>query len=127
MKNELVIKRCMKCGAVVKVMEDCHCENCGIMCCGEEMQVLTANSVDAAIEKHVPTYVREGDKIKVKVNHVMEDEHYIEWICLKTGNREEYVNLEPNKDAVAEFSIVQTGTLYAYCNKHGLWSVKIDE
>mgnify|MGYP006338318157 CR=1 FL=1 len=50
MKNNLIIKKCMSCGAIVKVLKDCTCNNCGIKCCGEEMQILLPNSVDAAIE-----------------------------------------------------------------------------
>ena len=48
--NELIIKKCNKCGALVKVFKDCP----DISCCGEEMRELVPNSVDAAIEKHVP-------------------------------------------------------------------------
>ncbi len=127
MKNELIIKKCLKCGAIVKVIEDCYCEDCGIMCCNEQMQMIKANSVDAAIEKHIPTYVVEEDKVKVRVNHVMEEDHYIEWICLKTKEKEEYVYLQPNEDAVAIFDNVKSGILYAYCNKHGLWKVDIEK
>ena len=28
---------CAKCGALVKVLIDCTCENCGIKCCGEHL------------------------------------------------------------------------------------------
>ena len=65
MKNNLIIKKCMSCGAIVKVLKDCTCNNCGIKCCGEEMQILLPNSVDAAIEKHVPTYEKVEDEILV--------------------------------------------------------------
>ena len=76
MNKELLIKKCMKCGAIVKVIEDCKCgEDCGIKCCGEKMTVLKPNSVDAAVEKHVPTYEVKDGKIYARVNHVMEDEH----------------------------------------------------
>ena len=87
MKNNLIIKKCMSCGAIVKVLKDCTCNNCGIKCCGEEMQILLPNSVDAAIEKHVPTYEKVEDEILVKVNHVMEKEHFIEWISLVKENK----------------------------------------
>ena len=79
--KELVIKKCLKCGALAEVLQDCKCENCGIKCCGQEMFSLVPNSVDAAFEKHVPTYQVVGDEVLVKVNHVMEEEHYIEWIA----------------------------------------------
>ena len=61
MKNELVIKRCKSCGATVKVIDDCNCNECGIICCGEPMEKLVPNSVDAAVEKHVPTYEKVDD------------------------------------------------------------------
>ena len=77
MKNELLIKKCASCGALVKVIEDCTCENCGIKCCGEEMKLLVPNSVDAAVEKHVPNYEKVEDEIFVTVNHVMEKEHFL--------------------------------------------------
>lgn len=126
MKNELIIKKCLKCGAIVKVIQNCECDDCGIMCCNEKMVEMRPNSVDAAVEKHVPTYVIEDNMLKVRVNHVMDSDHYIEWICLKTETKEECVYLKPNEDAVAVFLNVQSGTLYAYCNKHGLWHTKIE-
>ena len=29
-----MLKRCNKCGALVKVLRDCNCNNCEILCCG---------------------------------------------------------------------------------------------
>lgn len=72
MKNELIIKKCLKCGALVEVINDCNCSECGITCCGEPMVKLISNSVDASFEKHIPTFEHRGDEILVKVNHVME-------------------------------------------------------
>ena len=126
MKKELVVKKCKSCGATVKVIKDCNCNGCGIICCGEPMEKLVPNSVDAAVEKHVPTYEREGDKIIVKVNHVMEEEHYIEWICLVTENRECMVKFSAGESAEAKFSYVPGSTLYSYCNKHGLWKTEVE-
>lgn len=121
MKRELVLKKCEKCGAVIKVIEDCKCDNCGIKCCDEQMKVIKPNSVDAAVEKHVPTYEIVEDEIFVKVNHVMEKEHYIEWIAMVTDTREEFVELYPEQNAECRFKYVPGAKLYAYCNKHGLW------
>lgn len=120
------IKRCKKCGAMVRVYEDCNCSGCGIQCCGEAMEELKANSTDAAVEKHVPVYEVKGDKIVVRVNHVMEEEHFIEWIMFVTKERECLVRLEPGKEAVAEFHYVPGSTVYEYCNKHGLWKVEVE-
>ena len=84
------------------------------------------NSVDAAVEKHVPTYEVEGNEIVVKVNHVMEEEHFIEWITLVSENKEETVMLSPEKVAEARFEYIPGSTLYAYCNKHGLWKKDVE-
>lgn len=125
MKKELKIKKCNSCGAIVKVLEDCTCDNCGIQCCGEEMKVVVPNSVDAAVEKHVPTYEKVEDEIFVTVNHVMEKEHYIEWISLVSENKEITVTLYPEQNAEARFPYIPGSTVYAYCNKHGLWKCEV--
>ena len=95
MKNELKIKKCQKCGALIEVINDCTCGDCGITCCGKPMVRLISNSVDASFEKHIPTFEHIADEILVKVNHVMEKEHFIEWIAL-VNNKDIYkVNLSP--------------------------------
>ena len=126
MRNELIIKKCKSCGATVKVIEDCNCAGCGIVCCNEQMEKLVPNSVDAAVEKHVPTYEKIEDEILVKVNHVMEKEHYIEWISLVKENKEITVKLYPEQDAEVRFPYIAGSTIYAYCNKHGLWKNEVE-
>lgn len=118
---ELIVKKCDSCGAVVKAIKDCECPGCGFTCCDKPMRELKPNSVDAAVEKHVPQYEVKGDKIVATVNHVMEDEHYIEWISLVTEDTEDCRYFKPGKVATAEFDYVPGSKLYAYCNKHGLW------
>lgn len=122
--KDLVIKKCLKCGAIVKVIEDCNCDDCGIKCCGEQMKELRVNSTDGVTEKHKPTYKFDNDKLVVTVNHVMDSDHYIEWICLVTDNKEEYICLK--KEPKAIFNKVTNGKIYAYCNKHGLWVTDIE-
>ena len=124
--RELTLKKCTNCGALVKVIKDCACDNCGVKCCDKEMIVVKANSTDAAFEKHVPTYERKNGKLIVKVNHVMEEEHYIEWICLVTEIKEEYRYFKPGDTLECEFEDVTDGTLYSYCNKHSLWNTNIE-
>ena len=121
----MIIKKCLKCGAIVKVINDCTCSDCGIICCGTPMKEMMANTSDGAIEKHKPTYIVDGDKLIVTVNHVMDLDHYIEWICLVTEDREEYRYLKPNVEASVTFDKVLSGKIYSYCNKHGLWMEEI--
>lgn len=125
MSKELVIKKCNKCGAIIKVLEDCNCP-CGIQCCGEEMKTLVPNSVDAAVEKHVPTYEVKDGKIFIRVNHVMEEEHYIEWISIVYDNKEVTTYFKPGDEPVAKCEYVPGSTIYAYCNKHSLWKKEVE-
>ena len=37
---------CEKCGAMVKVLVDCTCVNCGIKCCGETMKEISKEEAD---------------------------------------------------------------------------------
>ena len=122
MKKELIIKKCLKCGSLIEIINDCNCEECGIMCCGEKMMEIKPNTIDASFEKHVPTYEKVEDEIFVKVNHVMEKEHYIEWIAMVTDTSVYKVKLYPEQNAECRFKYIPNSKLYAYCNKHGLWS-----
>jgi superoxide reductase len=95
-----------------------------LVCCGQEMTKLSANSTDAAQEKHVPVVTNENGKIKVTVGstlHPMLPEHHIEWIALVSEDRIDLKYLQPGMQPVAEFENVKNGTVYAYCNLHGLW------
>lgn len=123
---ELLIKKCKKCGATVKVIKDCNCNGCGIVCCGEPMNTIVANSVDAAVEKHIPTYEVKDNKIFVTVNHVMEEEHYIEWISIVSEGRECITYLKPGMEAKTHFKYIPGSTIYAYCNKHELWKKEVE-
>ena len=124
--KEFVIKKCLKCGATVRVIEDCHCDNCGIQCCGEQMKELIPNSVDAAVEKHVPSYEIKDDKIYVTVNHVMDEDHFIEWVAFEFEDKEVIKHFKPSEEAVTHCKYVPGSTIYAYCNKHGLWKKEVE-
>lgn len=87
-------------------------------------------SVDAALEKHVPVYKKEDDKIKVQVGsvyHPMEEDHYIMWIILVKDNEViDRVNLKPGDVPEAEFNYVSGSEIYACCNLHSVWKCDVD-
>lgn len=120
--SELIIKKCAHCGEIVKVIKD---EGCDIICCGEPMKTLVPNSVDAAVEKHVPMIEVQGDKVLVTVNHVMEDDHYIEWVSIENDKQSCTKYFKPGEKAETHFKNIPGSTIYAYCNKHGLWKKEI--
>lgn len=86
---------------------------------------IVANSVDAAIEKHVPQYHIENDKVKIEVLHVMEEDHYIEWIMAEYKDKQMIKYFKPGQEATFTVDYEEDLILYAYCNKHGLWSNKV--
>ena len=120
---EVKFYRCNHCGNIVAVVKD---GGVTPSCCGEPMELLVAGSTDAAAEKHVPVVARDGNHIVVSVGevaHPMTEEHYIEWIALEADGRLEIHYLKPGQTPATFFAGgVKTGTVYAYCNLHGLWS-----
>ena len=49
----MTLKQCKTCGTLIKVLKNDSEKN--IQCCGEKMENIIPNSVDAAAEKHIPT------------------------------------------------------------------------
>lgn len=116
--------RCELCGNMVALIKK---GGGTLVCCGQNMTKLVANSTDAATEKHVPVVVKEGDKLLVTVGatlHPMLPEHHIEWIALVNDGKVVVKYLKPGDEPKAEFHAA-SGTVYAYCNLHGLWKADV--
>jgi len=116
------VYKCAKCGNVVEVL---HVGGGTLSCCGESMQELKENTVDASKEKHIPvvTAIAGGYKVVVgSIEHPMEATHYIEFIELVTPNGVLRKNLNPGDKPEAIF-ITEEKEVYAreFCNLHGLW------
>ena len=115
--------KCKKCGKILEVVN----KGCPVVvCCGEEMTELKANTNDGATEKHVPVIEQNGDKVTVKVGsvvHPMEADHYIQWIEIETDKGIQRKFLNPGEEPKATFTLSGEKLLAAYefCNKHGLW------
>lgn len=128
MKCERKFYRCGVCGNLVGLI---HSGGGEMVCCGQPMQLLVPNTVDASAEKHVPVVTRDGNKITVRVGsaeHPMTDEHYIQWIYLLTPSGGQRKCLAPSDKPEATFCVCcEDGEFeaYAYCNLHGLWSAKL--
>ena len=118
--------KCKKCGKIVEVVN----KGCPVAaCCGEEMTELKANTMDGAVEKHVPVIEADGDKVTVKVGsavHPMEADHYIQWIEIETAKGVQRRYLKPGEAPEAVFALAGEKLIaaYEYCNKHGLWKAE---
>ena len=126
MTEKMQVYKCDNCGNIVTVL---HAGKGELVCCGEPMKLIQANTVDAAQEKHVPVIEKTGDgawKIKVgSVPHPMEDKHYIEWIHVVADGKGCRTFLNPGEAPEAEFEIkADKIEAYEYCNIHGLWKAE---
>ncbi len=94
---------------------------------GQKLVPLVAGAVDAAKEKHVPALQKIDSHLVVtvgEVTHPMEEKHYIEWIAVVTDTTVEIRYLHPGQAPKADFEVGDAGTVYAYCNLHGLWKAE---
>ena len=115
---------CAHCGNIIAYVKN---SGVPVMCCGEKMQEIVPGTVDASLEKHVPVYTVEGNKVCVKVGavtHPMQEEHYIQWISLQTKQGNQRKVLKPGDAPEACFCLCdgdEVEAVYEYCNLHGLW------
>lgn len=116
------VYKCSVCGNIVEVV---HAAGGELVCCGQPMVLLQANTVDAAQEKHVPVIEKTDVGFKVKIGsvpHPMEEAHYIEWIELIADGKVYRQELKPGDAPEAEFCFkAETVSAREYCNLHGLW------
>lgn len=118
------VYKCNICGNIVEVV---HSGKGSLVCCNRPMELQVENTVDASVEKHKPVMVIEGDGVVFKVGstrHPMEDEHYIEWIEVFTGNNVYRKYLKPGDSPEYKIKVEDENVkARAYCNLHGLWSM----
>jgi len=119
--------RCKHCGNLLGLIDN---KGVPLVCCGEKMEELIPNTVDAAVEKHLPVVTVDGNIISVEVGsvpHPMTEEHHIEFIYVQTKNGGQRKCLKIDSPAKASFAFVDDEPIevFEYCNLHGLWKVNI--
>ena len=118
---------CSHCGNLVDVIHDAGVP---LMCCGQKMDPLVPNTVEASGEKHLPVVTVAPGKVKVNVGsaaHPMVEEHSIQWVYLETDQGGQRKALNPGDAPEVTFALDQEKPLrvYAYCNLHGLWMTEL--
>ncbi|MEG1516987.1 MAG: desulfoferrodoxin family protein [Raoultibacter sp.] len=120
--------KCLHCGNIAVKPFDAGVP---LVCCGDKMEELIANTVDAAVEKHVPVVTIEGNAVQVAVGsvaHPMTEEHYITFVCLETKKGYQIARLTPADQPAASFAVAEGDApvaVYEYCNLHGLWKTEL--
>ena len=119
---------CEHCGNIVEKVQD---KGVPVFCCGQKMNELIPNTVDASGEKHIPA-VKVGEGV-VEVNvgsvdHPMVDVHWIEWVQLVTDRGSYRKWLNPGEAPNVKFLLSEEKpvAVYAYCNLHGLWKTELN-
>lgn len=121
---EMKFYRCSHCGQIIAIVKE---TGVPVVCCGEPMAEVIPGTTDASLEKHVPVFTVEGNKVHVSVGsvaHPMLPEHYIEWVAIQTKLGNQRKQLSPGDEPKVCFSICdgdEVKAVYAYCNLHSLW------
>ncbi|MBQ7853960.1 MAG: desulfoferrodoxin [Muribaculaceae bacterium] len=118
--------KCNHCGNVIVKVVDAGVP---VVCCGQKMDELIPNTVDASGEKHVPVVTMlDGNRLKVDVGsvaHPMQPEHHIAFIYVETENGGIQVTLKDKPEAVVCLGDEKPMAVYEYCNLHGLWKTEL--
>ena len=114
---------CRHCGNIIVKLHDAGVP---VSCCGQKMDELIPNTVEASGEKHVPVASVENGVVSVAVGsvaHPMVPEHSIEWVYLQTTKGGQRKCLNAGEAPTVTFALCdeQPVAVYAYCNLHGLW------
>ena len=108
---------CPVCGNVV------HSAGSAVVsCCGVVLPPLEAEEPDGS---HAILAEPVEDEWFVSIGHPMTKEHYISFLAWVSTDRLELVKLYPEGPAAARLRCRGMGRLYAYCSRHGLFSIKI--
>jgi superoxide reductase len=128
MCEELKFFFCKHCGNIIEMVKN---SGVGVVCCGEPMAEMVANTEEAAYEKHIPVVDISGNEVKVTVGsvlHPMLKEHHIAFIHLETNEGRYKKCLPVDGEPIAHFRLSdgeKVVAAYEYCNLHGLWIKEI--
>ena len=118
--------KCNHCGNVIEKVVDAKVP---VVCCGQKMEELISNTVEASGEKHVPVVTWIDDhtlKVEVgSVHHPMLPEHHIAFVYVETEHGGIRVNLTNEPVATISVGDEKPIAVYEYCNLHGLWKVEL--
>ena len=108
---------CPICGNVLTSMGDAV-----ISCCGLALPPLEAETAEG---EHEIRLERVEDETFVTLSHPMTKAHYVSFLAFVSSDRVQFAKLYPVGPAEARFQLRGHGWLYACCNRHGLFKMKI--
>lgn len=108
---------CPICGNVIQAVGEG-----AFSCCGVLLPALEAETPDT---EHQLQAERMDGEYYVHLDHPMTKDHYISFLAYVTTDRVELRKLYPEQEAEARFYPRGHGELYACCNRHGLFRVRL--
>ncbi len=108
---------CPVCGNVIRASGEAV-----ISCCGITLPPLEAEETDA---EHEISAVIAEDEYFVSLSHPMTKDHFISFLAAVSDMGVQLVKLYPEGNAEARFKINRVKQLFAYCNRHGLFRVRL--
>ncbi|MDO5119251.1 MAG: helix-turn-helix domain-containing protein [Coriobacteriales bacterium] len=108
---------CPICGNVLHAMGEAV-----VSCCGIALPPLEP---EAAGDDHTIVVEFVEDELYVSVVHPMSKTHYLSFLAAVSPDRMQLVKLYPEGDAAARFRRAGVRDVYACCNHHGLFSVRV--
>ena len=96
--------------------------NALVSCCGITLPPLEAEAPDG---DHSVTIENVEDEHFLTIHHPMTKQHFISFAACVTCDRIQMVKFYPEGNAETRMQLRGMGTLYYYCNRHGLFKQKI--
>ena len=108
---------CPVCGNTVHAMGEVH-----LSCHGITLPPQTAEPLDAS---HTLSASCTGDELYVWSDHAMDKQHHLVFLAAVSPDCVQVVRLYPEGPAAAHFRRSGVRDLYLYCNRDGLYTVRL--
>ena len=107
---------CPVCGNVVYALGEGS-----FSCCGVALLPCEAEAPDS---EHAISVERLEDEWCVTLDHPMGKDHFVSFVAYVTTGSVSLTKLYPEQEALVRFRMGMSGTILAYCNRHGLFQVR---
>ena len=107
---------CPVCGNVIRSVGEAVISCCGI--------ILPPAEAEPADDEHRIQVEVVEDEYYVTADHPMTKQHYLSFFAAVSDQGVQFVKLYPEGSAEARFKRSRVRTLYAYCNRHGLFQIR---
>ena len=108
---------CPLCGNVIRSVGDAVVSCCGI--------TLPPQEPEEPDEDHAIRIETVEDEYYVCVDHPMTKDHYISFLYAVSDLGSQFVKLYPEGNSEARFKRDRVKSIYAFCNRHGLFRISV--